>query len=196
MLRRFMTVEEDYITEVKHTNFSFGELYGLELIATYNPAKTMRVITTLNVYQQRIDPDEFGTANYAFNNGSYTVNVNASKRFKKGWSMQIAGDYRGKMIVLQGVILPRYGIDMGIRKSLWNRRASLSLNCRDLFDTRNFRFESANVPNFTHDLLREWQSQMFTASFSYKFGKTAKGPQRRRNQANGSGDDFSLPDMQ
>ena len=193
--RRYLTVLDDQISEVTYRNFTFANIYGLEMITTFSPKKWLRVNATVNVSQTQIDPKEFDEE-YDFNTPSASLQLMSTAQFKNGWSVQLFGSYNPRMPVLQGLILPMYGCGIGVRKSFLNRKASLSARFTDLFNTREFVFQSAGLDGYSNNLARDWQSQILTISFSYRFGKMLKGPQRRQNKANGSGDDFSLPDMQ
>lgn len=196
MMRRFLTVNESTrISEVSFTNFSYGELMGLELIGTYSPTPTFRTTATLNAFQTRINPSEFD-ADYAYNTNSWTLQFTSMKQFKNGLGIQLNGNYQARMQVLQGVILPRYSIDAGVRYSFWNRKGSLAINCSDIFKTMQFTFESDGVPNYYNRSARWWQSRTLTVNFSYQFGSMGKGPQRRQTKTDDSGDNYAAPDLQ
>lgn len=193
--RRYLSIVEDNISEVTFRNYTFANIYGAEIIATYTPVEQLRINATINVSQTQIDPREFDE-DYDFNTPSASVQLMSTAMFKKGWSAQLFGSYQPRMPVLQGVIYPMYGMGVGARKNFWKRKGSLGVRFTDIFNTRRFSFDSAGLENYSNNLARDWQSQMVHVSFSYRFGKQLKGPQRRQNKANGSGDDFSLPDMQ
>ncbi len=61
------------------------------------------------------------------------------------------------------------GLDINIRKALWNNRASLSIGVTDVFNTQNFSAKTkyANQDSFI-DFKRE--NRLFVLGFNYKFG--------------------------
>ncbi|MBZ9729710.1 outer membrane beta-barrel family protein [Salegentibacter sp. JZCK2] len=62
-------------------------------------------------------------------NFSWTLNLLSNWIFPDIATVQLMADYRGPIILPQGKIDPMYGINLlGIRKDLFNNRATLSLN--------------------------------------------------------------------
>ena len=112
----------------------------------------------------------------------------------KGWMAQVNGNYRSRMVVIQGILLPRYTVDLSVRKSILKKKGTLSFRVSDIFKTGLFAFESKNLTNYDFSVDRRWESRQAWLSFSYNFGKTnAKG--RRKSRVKDASDDFSAPDM-
>jgi hypothetical protein len=67
------------------------------------------------------------------------------------------------------LISNRSGLDINLRKSLWNDRASLSLGVTDIFNTQNF---SQTTKYLNQDILlnSRLENRLFTVGFNYKFG--------------------------
>lgn len=75
------------------------------------------------------------------------------------------------------------GMDLALRKDLWNKRANIMLNVRDVFNSRRFEMENY-LPNQRVHFARRWMKRTFTLSFSYRFGIQDLG---RRDRENGPG---------
>lgn len=61
------------------------------------------------------------------------------------------------------------GLDIGMRKTLWNNRASLSVGFSDVFNTRNF---TTSTKYLNQDIFSKFrmENKLFTIGFNYKFG--------------------------
>jgi ferric enterobactin receptor len=81
-------------------------------------------------------------------------------------------------MILQDRYRSNYGIDCAAKYDFWHKKASLSLNGRDIFDTRKWRFlreSDALLLNFQ----RITYSARLSLTFSYRFGKSTSGVKSR-----------------
>jgi hypothetical protein len=60
-------------------------------------------------------------------------------------------------------------VSLGVRKSLWNNRASLSLTANDIFDTTNRRLR-ADFLNQRNSYFAIEENQYLQVGFVYNFG--------------------------
>ena len=63
----------------------------------------------------------------------------------------------------------RSSLDINLRKTFWNKRASFSIGFTDIFDTLNFN----QVTKYKNqDIYSDWytENRLFTFGFIYKFG--------------------------
>ncbi|WP_248722970.1 outer membrane beta-barrel protein [Seonamhaeicola sp. ML3] len=62
-----------------------------------------------------------------------------------------------------------HGLNINLRKALWNNKASLSIGVQDVFNTQNFtaRARYLNQDSFLRSRL---ENRLFTVGFNYKFG--------------------------
>ena len=63
----------------------------------------------------------------------------------------------------------RTGLDISVRKTFWNNRASLTMGVTDIFNTQNF---TQTTKYLNQDILlnSRMENRMFTLGFNYKFG--------------------------
>ncbi|WP_316737756.1 TonB-dependent receptor domain-containing protein [Pedobacter aquatilis] len=143
---------------------------GLELIGRFDLIKALNFTSNVNLYQQKID----GDARYGIQDRSgfsWNANLTANISAIKNLSFQLRGDYRAPEVMAQGKRNAMYGIDGGAKYDFPNKKASLSLNIRDVFNTR--RWSMTTDDNFTFiDFQRRMQGTMGNLTFSYRFGKT------------------------
>jgi len=143
---------------------------GLELIGRFDLVKALNFTTNVNLYQAKFD----GDARFDIPNSkgfSWNANLTANLTVVKNLSIQARGDYRAPEVMAQGKRNAMYGIDGGAKYDFPNKKASLSFNVRDVFNTR--RWSMTTEDKFTIvDFERQMQGTMGNLTFSYRFGKT------------------------
>ena len=185
---RFLLLNENGTNTVLFRNFEKSHMYGAELILTYNPAKWMRTTTSFNFWSNTYDKDSFVEKVINYTNTGYSVFFNSMHNLNKDWMIQWNVQYRGKMKVLQGSITPMFGVDLSARRNIMKGKGSLSLRLSDIFNTRQFGFESMTLENYQYQTTRNWESQTVYLSFNYNFGKQDRSTQRRRRNNDNSDD--------
>lgn len=63
----------------------------------------------------------------------------------------------------------RSGVDVNLRKTFWNNRASLTMTVTDIFNTLNFN-QSTKYLNQDIFVKSRMENRLFTVGFNYKFG--------------------------
>ena len=91
-------------------------------------------------------------------------------------SMQATGNYNSKMLSAQGSRQGGWSVDLGLRRAFgpW----SVSINCRDLFDSRRFK-STTNGPDYTqyNERWRGGRTVRLTVKFSFG-NMNSKKPER------------------
>lgn len=120
---------------------------GVEIVAKNSLFKCLDLTTTVNLYNNHISAwsKEFVSPE----GGHYMVSGNKRDSFawdarlmasvKLPWSMSIqaTGRYASEMLTAQGTRQGGWSVDAGIRKGFGDW--SISLNCRDIFNSRKFK---------------------------------------------------------
>jgi hypothetical protein len=75
--------------------------------------------------------------------------------------------------------LESYQVNIGAKKSFWNKNATLALKVNDIFNTSKFRanLEYNNIKTYWQN---EWESRRVNLSFTYKFGNMKIKTARKR----------------
>jgi outer membrane receptor protein involved in Fe transport len=143
---------------------------GLELIGRFDVVKSLNFTTNVNLYQSKI----FGDDRYGIkssNGFTWNANVTANLSVIKNFSIQMRGDYRAPEVMAQGKRNVMYGFDGGAKYDFPNKKASLSLNVRDIFGTRKWSMTTTQQTTVV-DFERRMQGTMANLTFSYRFGKS------------------------
>jgi len=144
---------------------------GLELIGRFDLIKALNFTTNVNLYQAQFAGDT--RYDIAKTSGfSWNANVTANLTVVKDLSLQLRGDYRAPEVMAQGKRNAMYGIDGGAKYDFPNKKASLSFNVRDVFNTRRWSMTTEDKATIV-DFERQMQGTMGNITFSYRFGKTS-----------------------
>jgi outer membrane receptor protein involved in Fe transport len=191
--RRFNRVDENGVTFGTWENIDRSQSYGVELALNSEITKWWSLNLSGNAYRRDNNGGNLqeGLANTAY---SWSLRGMSSMKFENGWNFQVSGFYRAPEEFIQGDFSGFWFTDVAIKKSILNNKGSLTLNLRDVFDTREFTF-NINDPSFTQVRYRKRESRNLFLTFTYKFGKLEDRRSRRRSRT-GGGDDGGFDDME
>ncbi|WP_430410556.1 TonB-dependent receptor domain-containing protein [Kordia sp.] len=131
-------------------NLDTEDRLGFELSTTYNPFKWLRLSGEFNFFQYDQKGD-FNGENFDTKDEAWFTRINSRLRFKKGLSVQASFNYTGRNQNGQRLQKAQYHSDFAISKDIFNDKGALTLNVRNVFDSRiqdrvvtgeNFRLES------------------------------------------------------
>ena len=176
-------------------NVASQQSAGLEIIGKNRLFKILDLTTTLNLFYYKLDGfkytiNEQTITGEADENFSWNARMTASVILPWAVTMQATGRYNAKRIVAQGHREPNYSLDLGVRKS-FNQHWSLSLNVRDLLDSRGWHTVTGDS-NFRRDAKNSHGGRRLSFTLTYSFGNMkAKRPTRKQSdtQQMNMGDD-------
>ncbi len=149
---------------------------GIELLFSQDIADYWELTATVNGYISKIDAYS-GTLLFPYerpffiedsSNPAGDFKVTNTFAFAKAWEAQLSGIYYSKLNIPQGEELSRYSVDLGIKKSLWGKKASTSLSITDLFNRFGLR-QNINGDGFRARYENLYETQIFRVGFNYKF---------------------------
>lgn len=149
---------------------------GCEIVSKNSFWNRLDLTTTVNLYNNHISG-----WNYDFlaesgnliplsgkkqNSFAWSARMMANVKLPWSISMQATGNYNSKMLSAQGSRQGGWSVDLGFRRAFgpW----SVSLNCRDLFDSRRFK-STTNGPDYTqyNERWRGGRTVRLTVKFSF-----------------------------
>jgi len=182
--------DEEGITITTPQNLTSQRNTGLELIGKFDVLKAWNFTANANFFQSNIKGvPEFGILE---NSGfSWDANVTNNITLPYRITLQIRADYRAPQVMAQGKRNAMYGMDAGMKYDLPNKKSSLSLNVRNVLNTRNWSMTtSANNTNI--DFERNMRGPVASLTYSYRFGSTtfqSKKPKKGEQQQDQQGPD-------
>ena len=118
----------------------------------------------------------------------FALNGMISTPLWKNASLQLMGNYRSKRVGAQGIGRPFYFVGGGFKQGFLDDRLNFSINCRDIFNTMGWNYESAG-PNWTQEGQYRWMSRVVEFGLTYNFGEVQR---RRRDMNRGGGGSMDM----
>jgi outer membrane receptor protein involved in Fe transport len=166
-------------------NFHRRHLSSATFSVPFSIAKWWSSVNTASFLYQVLDyPDSFHQEIVQTKRKSYyTLTSDNTFTLNKGWTIRIYGAYNSPSF--NGLLdFGTYSyVSTGIRKSFWNKTASLKLEVVDLFFQSSLRISSSVAPVVSDGLLRN-DTRRLRLSFSYKLGQNNLVNKRVRTDGN------------
>lgn len=193
----------DVIQRIKYQSETDGIIYstnmnvakslssGLELVIKNKLFRILDLTTTANAYYYKLDGFSFdidgqtvtGESNHNF---TWNARITASLMLPYDISVQIGGRYNARRVITQGYRKPNYSFDIGARKNFFNKLFTVSLNCRDLFNSRKFENYTSSS-TFTRSQMNKRGGRNVRLTITWNFGNMKS---KKKTQG---GDDIADP---
>ena len=172
---------EDNIMKSTFENVAETQSAGVEIVGKNHLFSILDLTTTVNLYYNKLDGFSYlpagadqpvtGKSNEDF---SWNAKIIANLILPASFSLQLTGNYNSRQLIAQGYRKSNYSLDAGIRKAFLNRKLSLSINGRDLFNSRKWKTETSGTG------FRQYASNWRTGctigfTLTYSFGNMKAG---------------------
>jgi outer membrane receptor protein involved in Fe transport len=177
VIKHIQTIPVNDVVYTVAVNLNRAINTGLEFIGNFHSVKAWDFTANVNVYE-RINGGDSAYGISATRGVSWNVNLTNNFTLTHNLTLQVRGDYKAADLIIQDRYRPAYGIDAGAKYVFWNNKASLSLNGRDIFNTRRWSFLRVSDALLL-DFQRVTYSARASLTFTYRFGKNASGAKSR-----------------
>lgn len=186
----------DGITYSQPQNLSERNAVGIENNYTHDLTDWWRLNGNVNLFYS----ETYGeVADRVYESKAFSLSgrMTSQMSFANDFSFQFSGNYRAPEETTQGTRKAFYMIDLGLSKEVLKNKGTLSLNVRDLLNSRKWRTTTIG-DDFFYDSEFQWRTTTVTLSFDYRINsnkrKGGKGKEGGRNQGGdfegGGGDEF------
>ncbi len=159
-------------------NITSGTTYGLEATGHLQILPFWDATINLNFFQNELKIGNIDTAYRRYmtdNSGnSYFGKVNTTVKLPKNFSIQVNANYESPKVVAQGSLKESYWVDVAIKKNILKNKATITLNCSDVFNQRVF-VNYYDLTSYSGTVNREKETRILNLSFNYRFGKQDVG---------------------
>jgi iron complex outermembrane receptor protein len=177
---------KDYFSQIFYANanniivYSEGNLgrmqnYGISVSTQLQPAKIWSLNFSASLNYKKIEGYVWSPLTASLTQAN--LNMSNQFRLKKGWAFELSGFYNSSEQELQEITDPTGQLSVGVSKQLFNNKASIKLNARDVFYTQAMKgftiFEHATE---YFKLTRD--TRVVNLAFTWRFGKTFKDTRR------------------
>ncbi len=153
-------------------NLSSNERYGAEIGVLYNPTDWWRLNGSFN-YFKFISDGQFNGRDFGAENESFFGRF--SSKIDLPWKVQWQTNafYRGPRENAQTKTDPIASLDLAFSKDFLNDNATISLNVRDLFNSRK-RQQFTVTDEFTSNSEFQWRERQITMTVVYRFNQNKR----------------------
>ncbi|MDR1725448.1 MAG: TonB-dependent receptor [Bacteroidales bacterium] len=156
--------------------------YGLELIIDQEITKWWKINISGNLFGSYADGRDLG-ANEVTKSFNWDMKMTSTMTLPNDWNIQLSAQYQAARKTIQGERAAQYFADLAVRKSLLQKRASLSLRFSDIFNTRK-HFNYTLTDDYLNFSSGRRYSQSISVTFSYRFGETQQKQTQKKQQQN------------
>ena len=161
---------------------------GAELTVKNRLFRILDLTTNINAYYYKLDGFSYVINNQTVTGAeqkrfTWNARMQASVALPYDISIQLSGRYSSRQAITQGYRPASYMMDFGIRKNFLNKLFTLSINCRDLLDSRKWETNTESDTYSRHQVNRR-HSRGFAATLTWNFGNMKS---KNRHQEGGEG---------
>lgn len=197
---RFLNTAENVMYTTSE-NVARSQASGMEIVGKNSLFGFLDLTTTVNLYYSKLDgfsylPEGAETPVTGETDESFNWNARMIANFSLPWgiSLQATGSYNSKRLMAQGYREPNYALDMGLRKSFLKDKLTLSINARDLLDSRRFRTVTSG-DGFWQDSENWRGGRRVGFTLTYNFGNMGKRKSQAPNRHMGGEDGPGMFEM-
>lgn len=186
--------QEDGLFYQTSMNVAKSVSTGLEMTVKNKLWRILDLTTSANAYYYRLngfsyDIDGQTVTGNSDHNFTWNARMTTSLMLPYDISIQSTGRYTARQVITQGYRKANYSIDFGARKNFFNKLFTLSVNCRDLLDSRRFETFTSG-PNFTRHQINRRGGRRVSMTLTWNFGNMKQ--KKRPNKNQGSENDMPM----
>ncbi|WP_439151137.1 TonB-dependent receptor domain-containing protein [Winogradskyella sp.] len=171
-------------------NLSTNKRTGAELGVLYNPNKWLRLNSSFNFFQFETD-GEFNNVDYSAKNTSWFARFSSKITLPGKIDWQTNARYRGARQDAQSDTQGLLSIDLAFSKELFDNNLTVSLNVRDLLNSRR-RQSTTTTDFFERYRESQWRQRQINLSLIYRFNQKLNKRDGSRRGNNGNDGDFDF----
>ena len=186
VIRQFTTVIDD-ISYSRPENFGISDDYGVELVASLDIFKWWNINGSINFFKSNTVGD-WNNRHYTTDSYNTFARLVTKFRIKNVCDLQITGRYMGPREEPLGYRDANYWCDFAASRDVFNKNATISLNIRDVFGSRQHGGESWG-DNFWQYSESTWSTTSVTLNFNYRINQQ-QNKRRMPSSPLGDGDSY------
>lgn len=151
VIRSFQFMDVDSVLNTTYMNTTKESQAGAEFVLKNTIAKWFNLTTTLNLFYEKIDASDFSLPASLLGgvtpidsrihiagdeDFSWSAKAMGNFMFTKTFTGQLTAAYRSARLVTQGEQKGFFTLDLGLRKTFWNKKLSLAFTARDILNSR------------------------------------------------------------
>lgn len=187
VVQRIQESNQEGVTIRFPENLGVRDDIGLETNINYDFTKKFRITSNINFFNSQVDGGETLSAEAT----TVSTRMGAFYRDRKLFNAQLSWFYRAPQNTPQGTRKSIQSLDVGLSKDVLKNNGTISMNVRDLFNTRKYRGETITETFITDSEFQWRRGPTAVVSFTYRLNQKKQRSSRRGGDFEG-GDDFGF----
>ena len=184
VIQRIRYQGADGVMYSTNENVAKNQRAGAELILKDKLFRILDLTTTVNGYYYKLDGFSYVINGQTINgqsdeNFSWDARLLASFILPYDISLQATGNYRSRGVITQGYRKANGSLDLGLRKTFFNKVLALAINWRDVFNTRHWKTYTSS-DTFTR-YQENWRDPRVNFTLTWNFGNMAGNKKKKRD---------------
>ncbi len=173
VVEEITTASDDGTTIRTPVNLAERDAYGLEMNYNASPFRWMDVTSDLNFFRALVN-GAYDGRDFSSDTFSWSGRITTKFKLKNNLKAQFSYDYDAPVNTTQGRTLSISAFDLAASKDILEGRGTLTLACRDLFNTR-IRRSIIDLPELQAESSFQWrQARSLVLSFNYRLNQNKK----------------------
>lgn len=169
VIQRIREIDDEGITVTRPQNLATRDAWGLDLTFSAGITKNWKIDGNANFFRQITRSEIYGDADTY----SWQGRLNSRLIIFKDVETQLRLNYRGPQETTQGRSKDVFFADIGISKDILNGNGTLTLNVRDVFNSRKWRYITEG-DGFYAEGEFQWRARSSTLTFTYRLNQKKK----------------------
>ena len=166
-ITRIRTIDENGIALSRYDNVGREMAYGLETDFSKTIWEVLKINGSGRLFRSEVVSTMAQIDNRTW---SYSGNLNAFVKLPLDFRASAYINYEGPRAIAQGTREGVFVANMGIRKDLLEKKATVSFNIQDIFLSRAYKSQLA-TETYSQNSLWQQTNRLINLSFNYRFGK-------------------------
>lgn len=182
VIQRIRYQGADGVMYSTNENVAKNQRAGAELILKDKLFRILDLTTTVNGYYYKLDGFSYvingqTITGQSDENFSWDARLLASFILPYDISLQATGNYRSRGVITQGYRKANGSLDLGLRKTFFNKVLALAINWRDVFNTRHWKTYTSS-DTFTR-YQENWRDPRVNFTLTWNFGNMAGNKKKK-----------------
>jgi outer membrane receptor protein involved in Fe transport len=170
-ITRIRTIDENGISLTRYDNVGREMSYGMETDFSKTIWEILKINGSGRVFRTEVVSEMAQIDNRTW---SYSGNLNAFVKLPMDFRASAYINYEGPRAIAQGTREGVFIANMGIRKDVFEKKATVSFNIQDVFLSRAYKSQLSTA-TYSQNSLWQQTNRLINLSFNYRFGKISSG---------------------
>ncbi|WEK18088.1 MAG: TonB-dependent receptor [Candidatus Pedobacter colombiensis] len=154
---------------ISYQNLATQDSYNVNLTYPIKITTWWNSSNNLNGYYNKFKTPDLLGSSYESGRVAFRLNTTQTITLTPTTNIEFSGYYQSKQVSGTLLLDPQYSVDLGIKKSIMDKKMDIKLAVNDIFKTEGNKITSA-LPSQQYIIKERWESRIFRLSCTYRFG--------------------------